>query len=173
VLDRTKSQKDQHKTAMRVVRDTAVELLPQGSRSKRDEFGIDEGTGLGIHRDAVLRNPSDDGGSSCAWLLGKPQENSAVASPYGTKCDISEAPFEQKRFGAQDIPIFVEGLEDRTTKPSMVNGHNVYTIATRVRVSGSCYGLVQPLCVVLGVVGNNGDGVLCIGAGMGIETRQP
>jgi len=171
-MDRAKAQKNQHKTSMRVDRVVASELLPQGSRSKRIKPGADAYTGRGVHGDAVLRDKANDGRTASERIRSKPQADSAVVTPNGNKCDICEAVFKQKRLWTQGISVFVERNGDRAAEPGMVNGHNVYTAASRVRVSGSSDGLVQQIRVVMGVIGNDGDGVLCIGAGMGVETRQ-
>ena len=171
-MDRAKARNNQYKTTMRVGRDIAIEVLRQGSRSKRVKPGTDEDTGRGVHGDAVLRDSADDGGTASERVRSKPQADSTVAEANGAKCDISEAEYEQKRQWTQDISVFIERTGDRKAEPGMVNGHNVYTATSWIRVSGSSDGLVQPIRVVMGVIGNNGDGVLCIGAGMGVETRE-
>jgi len=171
-MGRTDVQNNQCKKAMRVGGFIASKLLQQANRDKRVKPGADACSGRDIHGDAVLRDTADDGGIAGERIRRKPQENSAVVAVDGTMRDISEAQFEQKRFWTQDISVFVERNGDRATEPCMVNGHNVYTVASWFRVSGSGDGLVQPIRVVMGDVCYDGDGVLCIGAGMGVETRE-
>ena len=171
-MDRSRAQRDQHKTAMRTGRIVTIWVLPQGGGRKRDKPGTDAVSGRGLYGDAVLRDTSNDGGSASERIPCEPQTYRSVAATDGAECIISKAAIKQKRSGAQDISVFIEGIRVRASEPSMVKRYNVYTATAWVRVSGSGNGLVQPLRIVMGVVADDGDGFLCFGVGMGVKGRE-
>jgi hypothetical protein len=82
-MDRSRAQRDQHKTAMRTGRLVSFGLLPQGIGRKCDKPGTDATCGRDLYGDAVLWDTSNDGGAASERLHSESQTDMSVAATDG------------------------------------------------------------------------------------------
>jgi hypothetical protein len=122
-MDRTLSF-HQHRTAMRIGRFGAIELLLSGSRRNRGESPDHAVAGRNIYPQALLwGSPHGCRIGERGGFLGQSQTGSSIAAFNGAGGHLSEAETESGRPRPQNISLSSERIADPSTKPSMEYRH--------------------------------------------------
>src|SRR2546422_2393367 len=167
-MDQSRAFRTEHSTAVRAGRTGPVELLLPGSGGDAREPRADASDRRAVHADTVLRDPAADSMVAQQRLRGQSQASGALDEADGTGGDLPEASAESANRRASDLSVPVARRPDRAPGPGLEYRHCLYSIAGRVRLPRGCDRLVQPICVVLGVVGKYGVELLPVGAGLGV-----
>ena len=171
-MDRTLSFQHQYRTAMRIGRFGTIELLLSGSRRNGGESPDHAVAGRNIYPQALLWGSPHGCPIGESRFLGQSQTGSSIAAFNGAGDHLSEAKTEPGRSRPQNISLSPERIKYQSTEPGMEHRHHIYPITAGFRLPGCSNRLVQPLCIVLGNIGDDGNGLLYCRPGLGAATRQ-
>jgi hypothetical protein len=172
-MDRSQSQRIEHRSAVRAERAGALELLLHPGRRQRRGLGTDEAYRRAIHTNAVLWKSADDVRTQPARQdEGEPQTRPTVDAADGVGSNLPQAEVVETCSWTSHLSVSVTEREDRTAQSGLEHRHYVCAASRRFRLSGGDPGLVQPVRAGMGSFHNAGYEFLFIGAGLGVETRE-
>jgi hypothetical protein len=170
-MDRPKQWKAEPYPAMCTGRFVALESLLRTSGRDGRESEVDAPSGRAIHPDAVLWGTED---VLVAYSEGAPSQSEAGAAAFasnGIGSDLREAKIVDAGARPSDLSLSFARIADRAAQSGMGDRHYLYPAAAWVCVSDGNHGLVQPLCFIMGAIGNAGCKLLCNSPGMGSKIR--
>lgn len=168
-MDRAKRCDVVDRTPVRLGRSEPIELLLRavGNRDRR-EPRFDAGDRPVVSEVTVLRSAAHDRLAAGVGASDQSQAGRATDASNGFAGDIAGTAHQPGASRAPYLPVFVEGSDGRATDPGVVCGHYLRGDEARISVLGGGAGLVQPLCVGVGVVQHVGGDLLCGGVGAGV-----
>ena len=147
----------------------ALELLLRADGSGEcGEFEIDAEDRRALPGATVLRVTADDGMARGVGLSSEPQAGSTADAGDGIAGGVAGSSHECAPSGASSVSVLIAGFEDPRTERGVVFGYHVRAVTRGFSVLGGDHGLVQSVCVVVGVIEHNGDVVLRVGAGASV-----
>ena len=102
---------------------------------------------------------------------GQSQAGETTVAVDGYRGDLPTAAGHSAGRRARDLPVPAQGIGDQWTEPGLVQRHHVYPDGVWVYVFGGGDGLVEPLCVGVGVEQHDGNGVLHSSVGASADAR--
>jgi len=152
-MDRAKRCDVVDRTPVRLGRSEPIELLLRavGNRDRR-EPRFDAGDRPVVSEATVLRSTAHDRLAAGVGASDQSQAGRAADASNGFAGDIAGTAHQPGASRAPYLPVFVEGSDGRATDPGVVCEHYLRGDEARISVLGGGAGLVQPLCVGVGVV---------------------
>lgn len=152
-MDRAKRCDVVDRRPVRLGRSEPVELLPRavGSQDRR-EPRFDAGDRPVVSEATVLRSAAHNRLVAGVGASDQSQAGRAVDASNGLASDIAGTAHQPGASRVLYLSVFVEGSDGRATEPGVVCGHYLRGDEARISVLGGGAGLVQPLCVGMGVV---------------------
>ena len=149
----------------------ALDLVLSASTGKFRELVDHADNRRTVSANALLRNPTDAGLFTRTRICYQFQEGGPVDANDGFTGDLSEAQAVSRGGRTSDLSVSLARSHCDATRPSVVNGYHVHTIAARVCLLGSSNGLVQSLCAILGDLDYHGLEFLYQRAGLGVAAK--
>ena len=112
------------------------------------------------------------GSRKMALELGINRKRRSVDASDGLAGDLSETSDHAAGGRTQDLPLFTAESGDHSARPGVGQRHHLHSAASRLFVSGSGDGLVQPLCVGVALVEHAGGKFLLGGPRRGAGQRS-
>ena len=97
----------------------------------------------------------------------------SVDAKDGIGCHLSEAQALGYSQTVEDVSLSTEGIKYHQTEPGLGNGYNLYSLDPWFCLSGSGYGLVFPLRVVVGTFKLTRRMLLSVGSRTGTYPIEP
>ena len=160
--------------AVRTIKSSAVNVLLRTGRRVGRKFEADEIDRRAVHRHAVLWNPPNDVMAQTTAFRGRreSQTDSQINAADGIGSPVPQTRIVKTLSDEQDIPVSLERTQHHETKSGLGNGHYLYSPAPRLCLFSGDFGLVQPVCRVMGNLHNTDLGVLHSGVGPGAHDRS-
>ena len=153
--------------AVRSGRSCSVELLLHADGDgERGESAVDASDRRVVSEAAILRLSADHRVASGVGLASEREASGSADGGDGITGGGTGASYKPTSPGASDLSVPVERDDDHGAGRGVVRRHNVLAYAAGFSVPGGGDGLVQPVCVGVGVVEHAGGRFLpgCIGA---------
>src|SRR5207249_2588349 len=137
------------------------------------KFAVDAAVGRAALGAAGVWESAIDGDAVAGGLESESQASATAVESDGDRGDLSEA-FPQPGSGwAGDLSVPIGGFGDQWTESSVVCRRDVCAYGVWVFVSGGSDGLVESLCIGVGLEQQLGRGVLCASLGAGAAHGKP
>ena len=163
-MDRSGTKQSLCAAAMRLGGLASFELLPCApAQGKHSQLRLDEADRRPVHATAILRITPHNRLAEPFGLGRQRETGSAVNAADGDSLHPARTEHQPPTPRPSQISLPLAGPCYTGSKSGLVRGHHVHSLAAGASVSGGHYGLVQSLCVGLGAVEFDGNGVLSSG----------
>ena len=147
----------------------AICLVLPAAGGERGESAVNAATGRAVYADAVLRESANERVAARAGLGSEPKANTTADAADRDRSHLRQATLVGSSAWTSDLSVLVTGSEDRTAQSSLEHGHHVRAVEGRLHLPDGDPGLVQPVRVGLGSIGDDGYQFLRLRIGRGIE----
>ena len=158
-MDRTGASAIIHRPAVRASRSAPRQFLLRTPGRNGREFAVHAAHRRGIHAASLLWDAAHDRMAQTGRVPRQSETGEPFDAAHGAGGDLPRPSIEPGR-RIEEIPEFIGKFEDRPPQSGVVHGYNYHSIESRIRVSDSGDGLVQPLRVVLEPVDEFGRRIL-------------
>lgn len=171
-MDRSQASQIEHSPTMHTRGNIPFGVLLQSQGRNGRESALDAPDGRGIYEASILRCSTDAQIPCRSRIRGQCKAGQAASPTNGLGGYLPEAAIVPTSTRTSNLSISFARAANRTPQPSMGNGYNLYSAATRFYLSGSDHGLVQSVCALLGTVSQSRCDFLCHGTSMGFKDCQ-
>lgn len=171
-MDRWHRHADEYSPAMRTGSAVTAGFVLRACGRERGESRADAAAGRAVPADAVLRRVENDRLAGQARTCRQFETSAAVDAADGAGGNLCQTAIVQSSARASYLSVPVAGISDRKAERVLGDRHHLHSFKAGLCIPGGDYGLVQPLCPVVGSVDQSGIELLRDRAGLGIEESE-